>query len=311
MTYCEFCGEQISFLPFKCKYCGGAFCKEHRLPEYHQCSFELKSIPITPSKRNESSSRSSRVRGPSRNFKKYMKRQDKEKKKDVKFYLKYPTNRKQFQGIKLLLLLIVIFSILAIIFNVYNIKEYLFLSLNALVYKFTFHTIITSLFIYQINPFDSFFFFSIILLSIMFYFAYIMGKLIESVFGKKFLLKLFLFSGFISILFYLLLRVALIYYLPIVDIIYYDGVGLVWGGLFGLFTFTIFPAMNQKLTAFLTIIPVRMRGKSFLIIIILFRLIPGLFYGLVYSPVYFLFYIPELGGVLGSYLVYKYNLFRS
>ena len=178
--------------------------------------------------------------------------------------------------------------------KVYNIDEYLFLSLNALVYKFTFHTIITSLFIYPINPFDSFFFFSIILIFIMFYLAYIMGKLIERAFGQKFLFKLFLFSGFISILFYLLLRVALISYLPILNILYYDGVGLVWGGLFGLFTFAIFPAMNQKLTTYLTIIPVRMSGKSFLMIIILFRLIPGLFYGLAYSPVYFLFYIPDL-----------------
>lgn len=311
MTFCEHCGEKISFLPFKCKYCGGTYCKEHRLPEYHQCTFELKSIPVVPSTLSESSSRSSRSHRTSRNFKKYMKRQDKEKKKDVKFYRNYPTNRTEFQGIKLLLLLIVIFSILAIIFEVYNIDEYLFLSLDALVYKFTFHTIITSLFIYPINPFNTFFFFLIFLIFIMFYLAYIMGKLIERVFGQKFLFKLFLFSGFVSILFYLLLRVVLIYYLPIVNTIYYDGVGLVWGGLFGLFTFTIFPAMNQKLTAFLTIIPVRMSGKSFLIIIILFRLIPGLFYGLAYSPINFLFYLPELGGILGSYLVYKFNLFRE
>jgi len=259
----------------------------------------------------EAPPKSGSSRGTSRNFKKYMKRQDKQKKKDVKLYRRYPSNRKEFQGIKLLLLLIVIFSIIAIIFRVYSIDEYMLLSLNAIVYKFTFHTIITSLFIYPINPFDSFFFFSILFIFIMFYLAYIMGKLIERVFGHKFLFKLFLFSGFISILFYLLLRVALISYLPILNILYYDGVGLVWGGLFGLFTFTIFPAMNQKLTAYLTIIPVRMSGKSFLIVIILFRLIPGLFYGLAYSPVYFLFYIPELGGILGSYLVYKYNLFRE
>ena len=311
MTFCEHCGEKISFLPFKCKYCGGSYCKEHRLPENHQCTFQLKSIPITPSNLREVPLKSGSSRGTSRNFKKYMKRQDKQKKKDVKLYRKYPSNKTEFQGIKLLLLLIVICSIIAIIFRVYDIDEYIFFSLNAIIYRFTFHTFITSLFIYPINPFDSFFFFSILLIAIMFYLAYIMGKLIERVFGKKFLFKLFLFSGFISILFYLLLRVALIYYLPILNTFFFDGVGLVWGGLFGLFTFTIFPAMNQKLTAFLTIIPVRMSGKSFLLIIILFRLIPGLYYGLAISPIYFLFYIPELGGILGSYLVYKYNLFSE
>jgi Zn-dependent protease len=33
---CETCGKD-TFLPFKCPYCGGAFCAEHRLPENHKC----------------------------------------------------------------------------------------------------------------------------------------------------------------------------------------------------------------------------------------------------------------------------------
>ncbi len=311
MAFCEFCGEKISFLPFKCKYCGGAYCKEHRLPEYHQCTFELEHVSVTTSDLKESNLRVSDNGKGAINVKKYIKRQDKQKKKDVKFYRRYPTNRTEFRGIKLLLLLIIIISTIAIIFRTYGIDEYINLSLNGIIFKFTFHTFITSLFIYPFDLSGSIFFFSIFLIAIMFYLAYKMGKLIEGAFGQKFLFKLFLFSGFISILFYLLLRVALISFLPILNILFYDGVGLVWGGLFGLFTFTIFPAMNQKLTAILTIIPVRMSGKSFLIIIVLFRLLPALFYGLAISPVYFLFYIPELGGILGSYLVYKYNLFRE
>ncbi len=34
---CEFCGKE-EVLPFKCQYCGGFFCPEHRLPENHACS---------------------------------------------------------------------------------------------------------------------------------------------------------------------------------------------------------------------------------------------------------------------------------
>ncbi len=34
---CEKCGIDVD-LPFKCSYCGGVFCVEHRLPEGHQCS---------------------------------------------------------------------------------------------------------------------------------------------------------------------------------------------------------------------------------------------------------------------------------
>ncbi|MEM0058235.1 MAG: AN1-type zinc finger domain-containing protein [Candidatus Bathyarchaeia archaeon] len=33
---CQKCGKE-TFLPFKCPYCGGYFCTEHRLPENHEC----------------------------------------------------------------------------------------------------------------------------------------------------------------------------------------------------------------------------------------------------------------------------------
>ncbi len=33
---CEVCGEEV-LMPFKCRYCGGYYCVEHRLPEKHNC----------------------------------------------------------------------------------------------------------------------------------------------------------------------------------------------------------------------------------------------------------------------------------
>jgi Zn-dependent protease len=33
---CQYCGKDV-VLPFKCAYCGGFFCAEHRLPESHEC----------------------------------------------------------------------------------------------------------------------------------------------------------------------------------------------------------------------------------------------------------------------------------
>ncbi|MBS7636350.1 hypothetical protein KEJ37_03245 [Candidatus Bathyarchaeota archaeon] len=33
---CQKCGTE-TFLPFRCPYCGGYFCTEHRLPENHEC----------------------------------------------------------------------------------------------------------------------------------------------------------------------------------------------------------------------------------------------------------------------------------
>jgi Zn-dependent protease len=42
---CQKCGEEI-FLPFKCHYCGGCFCAEHRLPENHECpEIEFARVP--------------------------------------------------------------------------------------------------------------------------------------------------------------------------------------------------------------------------------------------------------------------------
>lgn len=36
MAKCDVCGKE-EYLPYKCKYCGGTFCAEHRLPENHNC----------------------------------------------------------------------------------------------------------------------------------------------------------------------------------------------------------------------------------------------------------------------------------
>jgi Zn-dependent protease len=36
MVRCDYCGKD-EYMPFRCKYCGGYFCSEHRLPEMHEC----------------------------------------------------------------------------------------------------------------------------------------------------------------------------------------------------------------------------------------------------------------------------------
>jgi Zn-dependent protease len=37
MVECDHCGKD-EYMPFRCKYCGGYFCAEHRLPEMHNCT---------------------------------------------------------------------------------------------------------------------------------------------------------------------------------------------------------------------------------------------------------------------------------
>lgn len=37
MVKCDYC-EKEENIPFRCNYCGGYFCSEHRLPEFHECT---------------------------------------------------------------------------------------------------------------------------------------------------------------------------------------------------------------------------------------------------------------------------------
>ncbi len=36
VNVCQYCGRP-TYLPFRCPYCGGLFCEDHRLPEAHSC----------------------------------------------------------------------------------------------------------------------------------------------------------------------------------------------------------------------------------------------------------------------------------
>lgn len=36
MGECSYCGSKEP-MPFRCKFCGGVFCRDHRLPENHNC----------------------------------------------------------------------------------------------------------------------------------------------------------------------------------------------------------------------------------------------------------------------------------
>ena len=81
--------------------------------------------------------------------------------------------------------------------------------------------------------------------------------------------------------------------------------GFAWGGILGLISYSLFPVLDQEITAVMTIIPMRMKGKTFLYIIIILRVLPVLF-----NPLYFIIYLPDLGGIIGSYIVFKYQLKR-
>ncbi len=317
MTYCEFCGEQIGYLPFTCKYCGGTFCKKHRLPENHECTFELKHVSVAPTTPKSTKKRYPDVdlqkpksqeyldQGP-KALKKYLKRQDRERKKTLKTYESSQQLYKkstQFSGTKTLFVMIIVFSIVGIIFGLYGLPQYIYLSLYGLIFDFTYHTFITSLFISEID------FFGFFLLIIMLMFLYFMARNIEARKGPKFLFKLYIISSLFSALFYIIMRLSLHFYIPIDRIENSIFVGFAWGGILGILSYSLFPIMNQQITAMMYFLPIRLKGRTFLYIIILFRLLPGLLLALS-DPIYILFYLPDLGGILGAYIVYRIQLGR-
>jgi hypothetical protein len=182
-------------------------------------------------------------------------------------------------------------------FSYYGIPEYLSLSLNGLMHGLI-YTFITSIFISTGDPL------TLLLLMFVLLILYFMVRNIEASQGTKFLFVLYIISCLFTALFYFLLRFSLISIYPIDTLI--QPIGLAWGGILGLLAYSLFPIMNQKITAFMYFLPIRMSGRSFLIFIVILRLLPVIFF-VWYYPFYVIIYLPDLGGILGAYIIYRYK----
>jgi len=294
MTFCEHCGEPINYLPFKCKYCGGVYCKKHRLPENHQCTFELKHGPIIPLNLRESPSKRVNSHGTSKEFKKYIKRQEKQKERTIRQYKSYDTKKTKTSSITYLIIAIFIMSIATMVMG-YPISLYLTLSSYSFLYLWTF---ITSLFVSYTSDLFGFFFLAILIL-----FFYMMIKNIERVFGTKFLLQLYFICAFFTGLVYILLLLLLQLIYGSVIVVPY---GLASGALLGVICFMIFMNWDREMTFLIFFLPIRMKGKTIIILLVLLKVVPGLLFAMG-NPLYLLVYLPDLGGILASYLVHYFK----
>jgi hypothetical protein len=259
----------------------------------------LKHTPVVPIVQRDSSFKSSQTRRQKqpRRLRRYLKRQDEAINLRPRRSPKWNTT---FPATKTLLILIILTSIIASILLNVGLGPYIFFSLFGLYNNFAIYTIITSLFITSFDIFSFAFFIEIFFMIIMLFFTYLLSRSIEIGLGSWFLVKLYIISGLFSALFYTLLRFTIISIFPIQ--FYFFPIGFAWGGILGLISYSLYPMMNQEITALMVIIPMRMKGRSFLLVIILMRLFPLIFY-----PGYFIYYLPDLGGILGSYLLFKYQ----
>jgi hypothetical protein len=295
MTYCEHCGEQISYLPFKCKYCGGNFCQKHRLPENHDCAFELKNVPLVSGTLGQKNLKLSGSTKTSKDFKKYMKRQDKQKRKPMINFDSYASRLGRISGTSFLIIMILIFSLASLAYPLYlNLSSYSFLN-------FYIWTFFTSLFVSYTSDFFGLFFLIILIL-----FFNIMIRNIEHAFGTTFLLRLYFLCALVTGGIYFILWVLIqLLYLPL-GIIITVPFGLASGALIGVISFIIFLNIDKEMTFLIFIIPIRMKGKTIITLLILLNLIPGLLFA-IGSIVYLIIYLPDLGGILASYLVYYFR----
>ena len=312
MPFCQHCGEEIGYLPFKCKYCGGTFCKSHRLPENHKCTFELKRSTVIPDTSRESRplyQDAVRLKPVSRKDedkwekerRKYIKQQQRQRKQAMRSFEMGLTGTGVNKGTNFLIIMIIIFSLAATIFAIVGIPQYIAFSLYGILNLYLW-TIFTAIFVsYSPDLFGLFF------ILILIFFLYNIAKNIEMRFGTNFLIKLYLFCASMTAVFYILIRIFLSYIYPLNDIIFIIPIGLAIGAILGLISFIVYFNPDSEMMLFCFFIPVKMKGRTLLIVLILFRVIPGLLFGFFLGFYNFAIYFPDLGGIFAAYLVYYFK----
>ncbi|MBD3212535.1 MAG: hypothetical protein GF311_08000 [Candidatus Lokiarchaeota archaeon] len=297
MPFCEFCGKEIGYLPFRCKYCGNQYCKDHRLPENHECTFERKHTPSVPTSRRGEKRERERYRfvssgTESKKAKKFLRKQEKQRNRARKMF---ESSSMGLGGSSITLYLIIAIFIISIVGSI--VPEYVGLSRLSFFnfYIWTFFT--APFFNYSEGLFGIFFLFIIILL------FYNIIKIIELRFGSKFLVTLYLFSTFITGLIYIAIWLPLDLASPGEIVL---PIGLAFGGLLGVISFIIYFSFDREMTFLLMFIPIRMKGKIILLLLVLLRLVPGLLLYLFYlDPIVLAWYLPDLGGLIASYILFR------
>jgi len=298
--FCEFCGEKIDYLPFSCKYCGGIYCKEHRLPENHECTFELKHTPTIPTDskdvrhgiREYIKSEPSRKESPER-VRRYLKRENRRRRRESRLFQRTSQSQPISASVSILIAIIII-SIASIFLND------LLYSLGPVAYNLW--KLVAGPFTYNFLDPMGFFFFIFFAL-----FLYFMGSRTEFIYGRRFFIALYLISAYTKLLIFTGLQFALIGLYGI-NLYWLVPASLASSGFIGVLCFSIFPAMNTKIRILLCFVPVELKGKSFILILSLFSLIPALLYFLMYPflPL-FISFLSDLGGIIGSYAIYYYK----
>jgi membrane associated rhomboid family serine protease len=293
MKYCNVpnCSEAIEYLPFRCKYCGKTYCKIHRLPENHNCSFEMKAtsenshpttgkaeIPINSTKSTIYNDYPAEVY-PARRTNRSQPKSRSLWNEGSSTPLIYPSNK--LTVTYTLIGLNVVFFIITLA----GLGPYFLFNISTLLLPpVYFLPIVTSLFIPD-NIISAIF--TILIL-------YSLGKMLENKFGPKFLLLLYFTTGLFTIMAMFLLELLLGSEFESAN-----------NGIFmGFIAFVcLMVGLEREMSFLLFFIPVRLKAKYLLYFLIGFNVLFGVIG--IFSNTDSIANFGSLAGMLGAWVIFK------
>ena len=292
------CDEVLDYLPFKCRYCGGTFCKKHRLPENHQCSFTFKQDTKSSTSRASSSYNTTRSdvsansNAPGIYSEKFESNEEFESdeayerklERDMRNYIRNqerssmppPPNSdsSRVRGFSRSLFassgkypttywiigLNIGFFILGSVMIAFGADlSLLFLNFIMLFRNFRFWTLFTALFV-NIGNFSSFF--GILSLGFSMFILFFVGRMLEQQFGAKILLNIYIWAGLMGAVGALLLQVVMSFISPAFSAAYFSVQGAAMSGFYAFLIFLM--GLNREMRIYLYFIPVKIKGKYIL-----------------------------------------------
>lgn len=294
MVKCDFCDEEVDYLPFQCRYCGKNFCKNHRLPENHDCSFEFKNNPyvvkkIAPHVETSYQDYTQSTASNREGFNRWARRSRRSSMGGGGMFNPFG-QKKRLTATYALMGLQFAFYIMALF---PEIRPHMYLSVDA-ISNLWFHTIITSLF----TPDD------ILSMILNLIFIYFLGRLVEGRFDSRTFFELYVISGLITGAFALLLQL-LFSFMPVFAAITGEPMSLMPGCMVGLIAFMTFLLPDTKIRLFMMFIPISLRTRNLLWFFVGFYVIFGVISLLSGYTIGFIINIASVSGALGGYLKIK------
>jgi len=303
MSRCYHCGEEDRNC-YYCQDCEKYYCYLHKEPRIHECSI-VKEEPLITQQFNilhrqgqTSQFTVNDQRGRTDGCYTWYHPDTNVSEETLVQENKPETKLKEIKGTLGLIVLISLFSLIAmhpIIRACTNLSAYGLL-------KGYYWTLFTSFFVITIENGAA-----LLTFFIGIFFIFKIAGDIEKTSGMKFFLLLYGFCGIFSSIIYLIFRFLISFSIPLFMLEMYSfSVGVSWASFLGVITYKVFLNPEGEWNLFISILPIKLKGKSLLLILIVLRLFSGIFYGYIHVLT-LLMYCFELFGILAGYFVFLYK----